>query len=239
MELSLPVRLAPLARLVLELLRLFVEPRWRWVVLTTVRAGLEAIQDGVLVPDSDAIASLHEEVMLLDSLIADLQELSLAEAGQLRLDWQEAALHDVIEGAVTAVRSQAAAKDITIKVDVPEGLPLVPMDPRRMGQVLRNLLANGITHTEPGGQIVVVVQRMEAVVRIIVQDSGSGIEPEDLPHIFNRFYRADKSRTRATGGSGLGLAIVKGIVEAHNGRVAASSQPGQGATFSLTLPVER
>lgn len=207
--------------------------------LTMVRGNLEAIQDGLLTPDGPLIDSLHDEVMLLDSLITDLQELSLAEAGQMRLDWQDIAIIDVIEEAVKAIQPQAIAKDITISVDVPEHLPLVPMDARRMGQVFRNLLANGITYTEPGGHIKIVARLLETAVQIDVQDSGSGIAPEDLPHVFDRFYRGDKSRARTTGGSGLGLAIVKGIVEAHNGRVWVGSYPGQGATFSLTLPMAR
>ena len=105
-----------------------------------------------------------------------------------------------------------------------------------MGQVLRNLLINGITHTEPEGQMKVSVRWEDTAVYIDVEDSGSGIAVEDLPHVFDRFYRADQSRQRATGGSGLGLAIVKGVVEAHNGRVMVQSQLGVGTVFTIVLP---
>jgi len=206
--------------------------------LSNIRGYLEAIQDGVVEPDRRVIASLYEEAILLNCLVDDLQELSLAEAGQLRLERRPVALADVVDRAVEAARPRAAAKGIVLRVDLPEDLPLVDVDPQRVGQVLCNLLNNGLTHTGPDGEITVATHDSGLWVEVSVQDTGVGIAPEDLPHVFERFYRADKSRSRATGGAGLGLAIVKQLVEAHGGRVEVESKAGRGTRFTLTLPVE-
>jgi signal transduction histidine kinase len=205
--------------------------------LTAVRGHLEAVQDGVLEPTPELINSLHDEVMLLDELIAELQELSLAEAGQLRLDLQPVSLVEVVMGAVTAVTPQAVAHQLTIITSLPDDLPPIELDARRMGQVFRNLLGNAIKYTAPGGEITVTAWQEGDELWVCVRDTGEGIPPEHLPHIFDRFYRADRSRARATGGSGLGLAIVKGVVEAHHGRVWAESEPGVGSLFFVSLPV--
>jgi signal transduction histidine kinase len=205
--------------------------------LTAVRGQLEAVQDGVLEPTPELINSLHDEVMLLDELIAELQELSLAEAGQLHLDLQMISLVEVVMGAVTAVTPQATAHHLAITTHLPPDLPPVELDARRMGQVFRNLLGNAIKHTESGGHITITAWQEEAALLVSVSDTGAGIAPEHLPHIFDRFYRADRSRARATGGSGLGLAIVKGVVAAHHGRVWAESEVGIGSTFTINLPL--
>ena len=188
-------------------------------------------------PDRRVIDSLYEEAMLLNCLVDDLQELSLAEAGQLRLERRPVALADVVDRAVEAARPRAAAKEITLQVDLPEDLPLVDVDPQRTGQVLRNLLNNGLTHTGPGGEIAVTGQVEGQWVEVSIRDTGVGIAPQDLPHVFERFYRGDKSRSRATGGAGLGLAIAKQLVEAHGGRIAVESEVGRGTEFTFTLPV--
>jgi signal transduction histidine kinase len=130
-----------------------------------------------------------------------------------------------------------ADKGLTVQTDLPADLPLVDADADRVGQILRNLLTNAVNYTPPGGQISVAAKLAGADVEVSVRDTGIGIAPEHLPYIFERFYRADKSRARATGGAGLGLAIVKQLVEAHGGRVWAESTPGSGATFAFTLPV--
>jgi signal transduction histidine kinase len=206
--------------------------------LTAVRGHLEAVQDGVLEPTPELINSLHDEVMLLDELIAELQELSLAEAGQLPLDLQPVALAEVVMGAVTAVMPQLTAKTLTLSTDLPDDLPLVELDARRMGQVFRNLLINAIKHTHPGGQITITIRQEGDELLASVHDTGEGIPSDHLPHIFDRFYRADPSRARTTGGSGLGLAIVKSVVEGHDGRVWAESEMGVGSTFCLSLPLK-
>ena len=231
--------------------------------LSNIRGYLEAIQDGVVEPERRVIDSLHEEAMLLNQLVDDLQDISLAEAGQLRLERQPVALTDVVNRAVEAARPRSAAEGVTLRVDLPDELPLVDVDPRRIGQVLRNLLDNGLTHTGPGGAISVTAQVAGQWVEVSVRDTGSGIAPEALPYIFDRFYRADKSRSRATGGTGLGLAIVKQLIEAHGGRIEVSrgeplrsptaseplrsptaSEPSQsptaeGTRFTFTLPVSK
>ncbi len=205
--------------------------------LTAVRGHLEAVQDGLLEPTPEVINSLHGEVMLLDKLIADLQELSLAEAGQLHLDMQPVSLVEIIMGAVTAVSPQLVARNLALTTHLPDNLPLIELDARRMGQVFRNLLGNAIKYSDPGGQLTVTAWQSGDELLVSVRDTGTGIAPEHLPYVFDRFYRADPSRARDTGGSGLGLAIVKGVVEAHHGRVWADSVLGVGSTFTISLPL--
>jgi signal transduction histidine kinase len=207
--------------------------------LTVVRGQLEAVQDGILEPTPDLVDSLHGEVMLLDELIADLQDLSLAEAGQLRPDRQPVALVDVVMGAVTAVAPQLAAQGLTLTTHLPDDLPLIELDVRRMGQVFRNLLVNAAKYTPRGGQVAVSAGQAGSELWVSVGDTGQGIAPEHLPYIFDRFYRADPSRARETGGSGLGLAIVQSVVQAHHGRVWVESEPGIGSTFTLSLPLQQ
>jgi len=205
--------------------------------LTNIRGYLEALRDGVVEPDRRITDSLYEEAMLLNHLVDDLQALSLAEAGQLRLQRQPVALADIVEQAVGAFGSRAQAEGNPLQIDLPDDLPLVDVDPQRIGQVLRNLLDNGLTHTSQAGQIKVTACVRDSWIEVSVRDTGSGIAAEDLPHVFERFYRADKSRSRATGGAGLGLAIAKQLVEAHGGRIEVESQVGRGTQFTFTLPV--
>jgi signal transduction histidine kinase len=225
--------------------------------LTNIRGYLEALRDGVARPDAALIDSLHEEALLLNRLVDDLQDLALAEAGQLRLKRRPVALGPLVEGAVSALRPALADKDLAIAVELPADLPCADADAARIGQVLRNLLNNAITHTPPGGWIDVeahyiadcrlqiadyaqpqsAIYNLQSAILIRVSDTGPGIAPEHVPHLFERFYRADPARARATGGAGLGLTIVKQLVEAHGGRVWAASAPGRGATFAFTLPV--
>jgi len=205
--------------------------------LSNIRGYLEALLDGVVEPKREVIDSLHEEAMLLNRLVDDLQELALAEAGRLELERQSVAPADLVNRAMEAARAQAAASGITLQVDLPADLSLVDVDPQRIGQVLGNLLSNALTHTPSGGEVVVAAQARESEVELSVSDTGEGILPEHLPYIFERFYRADKSRSRATGGTGLGLAIARQLVEAHGGRIEVESEVGQGAVFTFTLPI--
>jgi signal transduction histidine kinase len=207
--------------------------------LTNIQGYLQALRDGVLEPERHVIDSLYAEAILLNHLVDDLQELSLAEAGQLRLERQPVALADVVDRAVGPFGSRAETEGITLQVNLPEDLPLVDVDPQRIGQVLRNLVENGLTYTESGGNIGIAACVRDLWIEVKVWDTGTGIAAEDLPFVFERFYRADKSRSRATGGAGLGLAIAKQLIEAHGGRIEVESRIGQGTQFTFKLPVAK
>ncbi len=205
--------------------------------LTNIRGYLEALQDNLMEPTAAVIASLYEDAMLLNRLVTDLQDLSLAEAGQLQLQRAPIALEDIINGAVNGVAVQAASKQLALDLDLPPDLPLVEADPQRVGQILRNLLSNAIKHTPSWGGICVRARVLQEEVEVQVRDTGVGIPAEHLPYLFKRFYRADRSRTRATGGTGLGLAIVEQLVHAHGGHVSVESRVGEGTCFTFTLPI--
>ena len=205
--------------------------------LSNLKGYLEAVRDGVKQPDAETICSLEEEATLLSRLVDDLQELSLAEAGELKLNRQSKNIGELIKKTVASVQAQAAAKGVSLATELPDRLPRLNIDSQRIGQVLRNLMENALAHTGKGGTISVAAGRQDNWIEVSITDTGEGIPPEDLPNIFERFYRVDKSRTRATGGSGLGLTIAKRLVEAHGGKINAQSEPGKGSRFSFTLPV--
>lgn len=200
--------------------------------LTNIIGLLDAMRDGLRTADAQTLDSAREEAELLKSLIDELQELSVADAGALKLD---IGVVDVVAAARTAVA--VMNNRVGISVDVANQEPVfVRADERRLAQVLRNLLHNALAHTPDGGTVRVDVERRARDVAIHISDTGTGIAAEHLPHIWDRFYRADPSRNRATGGMGLGLAVVKELVERMNGRIAVDSQPGRGSVFTVTLP---
>jgi len=205
--------------------------------LMNIRGYLELFQDQVLEPTPETLASLYEETSLLNRLVADLQDISLAEAGQLHLVQKPVNLAEVASQAVQIVQPHLVQKNLTLHVHLPSNLPHVAADQERIAQVLRNLLSNAIRHTPEQGKIWLTTSRDESMLRISVRDSGVGIAPEHLPYLFERFYRADASRSRATGGSGLGLAVARQVVQAHGGQITVESQPGQGSCFTFTLPL--
>ena len=205
--------------------------------LSNIRGYLEAIRDRVIKPDAATIRSLDEESILLSRLVEDLQELSLAESGELKLVYQAEDIAELIKQAVTRWQPSVAAKDMSLSLDLPDKLPPVNIDWQRISQVLHNLLENAVAHTGKGGTITVTATRQGDWIEVSVSDTGEGIPVEDLPNIFERFYRVDKSRTRATGGSGLGLTIAKRLVEAHGGKIEAQSELGRGSRFSFTIPI--
>ncbi|WP_376789066.1 ATP-binding protein [Thermoflexus sp.] len=204
--------------------------------LGILQGHLEALIDGVLPLELEQVAQIHDEVRHLARLVEDLRLLTLAEAGQLRLDREIVDLKRLIEETVDGIAFQAAEKGLHLEVELPAELPPILADPTRVRQVLMNLLTNAVRYTPSGGQIVVRAQDLGDGVQVSVRDTGIGIAPEDLPHVFDRFYRAERSRSRADGGSGLGLAIAKHLIEAHGGRIGVESTPGEGTCFFFTLP---
>jgi len=205
--------------------------------LSNLKGYLEAIRDGVVKPAPDAIRSLDEEANLLSRLVNDLQELSLAEAGELKLDYHPEDIIKLLKQTVAVRQTQAAEKGVLISADLPKKLPLVNIDAHRISQVLLNLIDNAITHTPKDGTITITARKLDNWLEIAVEDTGEGIPAKDLPNIFERFYRVDKSRARATGGAGLGLAIAKSLVEAHGGKIEVKSQKDEGSRFSFTIPL--
>ncbi len=204
--------------------------------LSSLRGYLEAIQDGLLEPKPAIVNSLHEEVMLLSRLVDDLQELALAEAGQIQLKSQPVDMGMMVEKALHSLQPITEKKGISISVSIPDKLPALDADPARLKQILSNLLNNAVLYTPENGSIEVKAWAINEDIIVSVKDSGVGIAPEHLSFVFERFYRVDESRTRATGGAGLGLAIVKQLVQAHGGEVNVSSKLGEGTTFTLRLP---
>lgn len=205
--------------------------------LSNLRGYLEAVRDGVIKPDADTIRSLDEEAALLSRLVDDLQELSLAEAGELKLVCQAENIGELIKQTVGGLQAQATIKGLSVSVALPDRLPAVNIDSPRISQVLRNLLENALAHTAEGDAITVTAAQQGNWVEVSVVDTGEGIPAEGLPNIFERFYRVDKSRARTTGGSGLGLTIAKRLVEAHGGTIQAQSEQGKGSRFSFTVPI--
>lgn len=206
--------------------------------LTNVQGYLEAVKDGLLEPSPSTIDTIHQQVLQLSGLVEELRMLALAEGGALRLNLEPDSLDGVVGRLVTAFQTQAAAKGVELSLQAPPGLPLVVMDRTRIAQVVGNLLDNAIQHTPEGGLVNVRVEALgDSAARVTVDDAGEGIAPEDIPLVFERFYRTDPSRTRATGGAGLGLTIAKQLVEAHGGTIYAESKPGEGSRFSFELPL--
>ncbi len=212
--------------------------------LAAIQGTLEGMQDGVLPMDEEQVAALHTETVLLNRLVGDLRLLSLAEAGQLKLEQQAVSPAEWVQGVAERMKSQASLKQIQIETDLQPDLPDVWIDSDRITQVLNNLIGNALRYTPENGTIKIALSGTAQLVQIAVSDSGPGIEPDALPFIFDRFYRADKSRSRVSGGSGLGLAIVKQLVEAHGGKVNAESPVFQdaegrryGTRIAFTLPV--
>lgn len=206
--------------------------------LGILQGQLEAMLDGILATTSEQIVSLYDEVLLLARLVNDLRDLALADAGQLRLTRQPTDLRALIEKTLGAFTLQTSDKQISLDMTCPDDLPRVNVDAQRIEQVLRNLVSNALRYTPEGGRISVHCARSGTqAIEVRVSDTGQGIPREDLPHVFERFWRGDKSRARAGGGAGLGLAIARQLILAHNGTMGVESEVGRGTTFWFTLPV--
>ena len=203
--------------------------------LTVLQGNLRAMLDGVYPLERGEIATLYDETRLLNRLVDDLRELALAEAGQLKLNLQAIDLAAPIRSTVTNFMPVAEERGLTLEAQIDRPVE-VRADPDRVAQVLRNLIANALWHTPPQGHIAVEARPSDRGWRISITDTGEGIAPEDLPHVFDRFYRAAQPRTRHNGGSGLGLAIAKSLVEAMGGQIGVESELGRGSRFWFTLP---
>lgn len=203
--------------------------------LSNIQGYMEGLRDGVIQPRAELFKSLYEESELLTRLVNDLQMLSLVEAGQLILRRVISPLAPLIQSVVANLNdtSRAAAP---IHIELAPDLPDVLIDPDRIKQVITNLLTNALEHTPATGSVTVTASTTAETVNITVRDTGEGIAAQHLPFVFERFYRADPSRTRRTGGSGIGLAIVKQLTQAHGGDVSVESQLGVGTVFTVSLP---
>jgi histidine kinase len=207
--------------------------------LSSIRATMEGVIDRVLPAEEETFLGVQREISRLQRLVHDLEELSRAEAGQIVLEKQPIFPHKLIQEAVSRLALQYESKGVDLSTHIAADLPPVLVDPGRITQVLLNLLGNALQYTPGGGKVMLDARRADRELVIEIRDEGIGIPAEHLPHLFERFYRVDKSRSRAGGGSGIGLTISKLIVEAHGGHIFASS-PGHdlGSTFTFTLPVK-
>jgi two-component system sensor histidine kinase BaeS len=204
--------------------------------LTILRGYTEGLKDGRLEGSSKLYSIMHAEVEHLQHLVEDLRTLSLADAGEIRLNRRAVDPAAVLERTALAYFVQAEQQKVNLQVQAAEGLPSINVDTDRMAQVLNNLVSNALRYTPPNGTITLAAEAKDQAVSLKVSDTGSGIAPADIPFVFDRFYRVDKSRQRMEGdsaSSGLGLAIAKAIVEAHGGEIKVESTVGQGTTFSM------
>lgn len=205
--------------------------------LSVILGHTEAIRDGVMSPSEESFEIIHDEILRLSSMIEDLRLLSLVEAGELPFEPRPYAPLKLLDEIKAAYAPKAKQKSIDIKVDIAAPPNNINLDPDRMTQVLGNLMENALRYTPEGGQIILSAENSsDDVVEMRITDTGPGVEPEQFEHLFDRFYKGDKSRSREQGSSGLGLAIAKSIVEGHGGSIRAESRPGQGMTFVIRLP---
>lgn len=207
--------------------------------LASIRAILEALADDMVDDPNEVkryLQTAQRDVRSLSLLIDDLFQMAQIDAGGLRLDQTPNSLSDLISDTLESFSALAQRQGITLEGSAAPDVDPVCMDAPRIGRVLNNLVGNAIRHTPAGGRVQLRARREGARVEVLVADSGEGIRPEDIPHIFERFYRGEKSRSRATGGAGLGLAIARGIVEAHGGEIRLESAPGQGTCFIFSIP---
>jgi len=208
--------------------------------LTAIKGSMEGLIDGVLPAEDTTYQQIYREADRLQKLVDDLQELSRVEAGAYELNHHQLSVSELVMATVARLGRQFEEKGVTLDTDVSTELPFITGDKDRLGQVLLNLVGNALQYTPPGGRVQISARQQGNEVHVAVSDTGMGISPEHLPHLFTRFYRVDRSRSRAGGGSGIGLTITKHLVEAHSGRIRAESPgPGKGSTFTFTLPTTK
>jgi signal transduction histidine kinase len=204
--------------------------------LMVQQSHLELLLDNVVPPTPEQLQTIYEQNLLLGRLVRDLQLLALADAGELQIVRVPTQFREILQRVIAHIHPTLEEKQIALEAQIADDLPTVAVDPQRIEQVLLNLLDNACRYTPPGGKIVLSAYREDGAVHVSVRDGGPGIAPEDLPHIFERFYRGDKSRARSSGGTGLGLSIAKALIEAHGGRIWAENAPQGGACFHFTVP---
>ena len=207
--------------------------------LTAIKGYMEGLIDGIFPADNDTFQQIHAEADRLSRLVDDLQQLSFVESRAYVLELQPLAISTLVDTAIKRLALHAREKQIDLRSNLPADLPPVSVDPDRIMQVLTNLISNAIAYTPAGGSVVVTGSRQPGMLRVAVTDSGVGIPAEHIPHVFDRFYRVDKSRSRqAGGGSGIGLTIARHLVEAHGGSISVESAgEGQGSTFAFKVPL--
>ncbi len=205
--------------------------------LTVLQGTLEAMLDDVYPTDRENLRAALTQTRTLSRLIEDLRILALADAGKLHLEKDAVDLAALLEGIVDAYQPSASEHGIALALETPTDLPTIRADRDRLTQVMGNLFTNSLQYVPEGGHVRVEAEPRDREVVVAVKDDGPGVSPQDLPHLFERFWRADPARRRATGGSGLGLSIARHIVEAHGGRMWAEETPGGGLTVAFSLPV--
>ena len=207
--------------------------------LTAIKGSMEGLMDGILPANDETFEQIHAEADRLNRLVDDLQELSRVESHAYQLDFRSLDVSSLVATVTKRLASKAESKHVSLDFDLSPYLPPVLGDEDRAIQIFTNLTGNALQYTPEGGSVIISAERINDEVQFSVHDTGIGIAPEHLPHIFDRFYRADKSRSRQSGGgSGIGLTIARALVEAHGGRIWAESEgEEQGSTFIFTLPI--
>lgn len=203
--------------------------------LTNIASHLEMMCEGIWEPTPERLTGCYEEIQRISGLVDDMEKLHRIDAEQLILNKTVFGIKPLIENTVSLFDNETAAKGLTVSINC--GDITVCADHDRIAQVVTNLLSNAVKYSEKGGHIHIIAENADNSFRLTVNDTGIGIMPDDLPHIFERFYRADKSRNRSTGGSGVGLAVAKAIIDAHGGAISAKSGYGKGSSFTFTLPI--
>lgn len=205
--------------------------------LTNLQGHIEAVQDGLLEPDESTLDTMHRQAVYLNRLVDDLSLLASTESRDFQLTRETVSMAEVVSQVAESFQPRAEAASVDLSVSVPDPLPMMDLDRLRIEQVLANLLDNAVAHTPQGGRIAVAAEHMGDTVRVTVADTGPGIPADAQPRVFDRLYRVDPSRDRATGGSGLGLTIARQLVEAHGGAIWVESEEGSGSRFGFDLPV--
>lgn len=204
--------------------------------IAAIRAHLENLADGVEPPDPKNLQVMLGQMDRLGRLVEQLLDLSKLESGEVPLYREHVPVGPLVSRVVSEIAVSRPGQEVAIEREIPEDLPALDADPERVHQVLFNLVDNAVRFTPPGGEVTIEAHRANGSVLITVSDTGSGISPEHLPRLFERFYRADAARSRGDGGTGIGLAIARSVVEAHGGHIRAESQLGRGSTFTFDLP---